>query len=270
MPPSALIAEDEPLLAAALQAELAQAWPELAVVACAADGPAALEQALAVRPDVVFLDIRMPGMNGIEVAEALAEDWADDASLPLVVFVTAYEEYAVRAFEQAAVDYVLKPAAPERLARTCDRLRAALALRRSAGGQAPESLAAVLGQLRGLLDTPAGPRNAGGGTLSVLPASVGATVHMVPASEVLFFEAADKYVRVVTERREYLIRIPLRQLLPQLDPDEFWQVHRSIVVRADAVATAVRSETGRLELTLRGYAGRLEVSRLYAHRFKAL
>jgi DNA-binding LytR/AlgR family response regulator len=271
MAPTALIAEDEPLLAANLRAELAQAWPQLRIVATATDGITAVEQALATRPDIVFLDIRMPGMSGLEAAEAIAEDWTDGASLPLVVFVTAYEEYALRAFEQATVDYVLKPVAPDRLARTCERLRAALQRRAGPGRDDPEELANMLERLRGTLELPgseAAP--AGAAHLTVLQASVGATIHMVPVADVLYFEAADKYLRVVTSVRDYLIRTSLRQLMAQLDPRQFWQVHRSIVVRVDAIATATRNEAGKVELALRAHPDKLEVSRIYAHRFKAM
>jgi DNA-binding LytR/AlgR family response regulator len=267
---TALIAEDEPLLAASLQQELAAAWPQLRVVGTAANGIAAVEQGLALRPDVVFLDIRMPGMDGLEAAEAITEDWPADAPLPALVFVTAYEEYALRAFEHAAVDYVLKPVDAARLARTCTRLRTALQGRGSAA-LAPPALAAVLGELKGLLAaSDAGTPAQGLQRLTVLQASVGATIHLVPVAEVLYFEAADKYIRVITAAREYLIRVPLRQLMQQLDPQQFWQVHRSLLVRADAIATAVRDETGKVELTLRGHPERLVASRLYAHRFKPM
>jgi len=269
---SALIAEDEPLLAASLQAELAIAWPQLRIVGTAANGVAAVEQALALHPDIVFLDIRMPGMSGLEAAEAIAEDWAADAPLPAFVFVTAYEEYALRAFEHAAVDYVLKPVDAARLGRTCARLQAALQARAGTPGGTPQVLSAMLNQLKDLLAAPGTDAALGAAAprLTVLQASVGATIHLVPVAEVLYFEAADKYIRVITAGREYLIRLPLRQLLQQLDPQQFWQVHRSVVVRAEAVATAVRDESGKVELTLRGHPVRLVASRLYAHRFKPM
>jgi DNA-binding LytR/AlgR family response regulator len=271
---TALIAEDEPLLAANLQAELARAWPELRIVANVGHGAAAVEQALALRPDVVFLDIRMPGMTGLEAAQALAEDWPDGApshaALPLIVFVTAYDQYALQAFEHAAVDYVLKPVQPERLTQTCDRLRAALTARRDApAASVPAALDATLAQLRSLLGAPGGSAPAAS-PLAVIQASVGAAIHMVPVADVLYFEAADKYVRVITAQREYLIRTSLRELLPQLDAQRFWQVHRGTVVRADAIATALRDDSGKVHLTLRGHADKLVASRLYAHLFKAM
>jgi DNA-binding LytR/AlgR family response regulator len=268
--PTALIAEDEALLAAHLQAELARLWPDLRVVANVSHGAAAVEQSLALRPDIVFLDIRMPGMDGLEAAQAIGEDWPDGEAPPLLVFVTAYDQYALQAFEQAAVDYVLKPVQPERLAQTCARLRAALEQRGTPDGSV--AVETALSQLRALLGTPglggspAGPA----ARLSVIQAGVGAAIHMVPVQEVIYFEAADKYVRVITAERELLIRTSLRELLPQLDPDRFWQVHRGTVVRADAIASALRDESGKLTLTLRGHGDKLAVSRLYAQRFKPM
>jgi DNA-binding LytR/AlgR family response regulator len=268
---TALIAEDEPLLAANLQAELARAWPELRIVANVGHGAAAVGQALALRPDVVFLDIRMPGMSGLEAAQTMAEDWPDDADapLPLIVFVTAYDQYALEAFEHAAVDYVLKPVQPERLAQTCARAQSALKARREAASGAPAVLEATLSQLRSLLGAP-GLRASAPPRLTVIQAGVGTAIHMVPIDEVLYFEAADKYVRVVTAQREVLIRTSLRELLPQLDPQRFWQIHRGTVVRADAIATALRDESGKVQLTLRGSKDKLVASRLYAHLFKAM
>ncbi|MEP6873279.1 MAG: LytTR family DNA-binding domain-containing protein [Burkholderiales bacterium] len=271
---TALIAEDEPLLAANLQAELARAWPELRVVANVGHGAAAVEQALALRPDVAFLDIRMPGMTGLEAAQALAEDWPEggaNAPPPLIVFVTAYDQYALQAFEHAAVDYVLKPVQAGRLAQTCTRVQAALASRREPAAGAPAAIEATLSQLRSLLAAP-GLSAAAPQLLTVIQASVGSAIHMVPVAEVLYFEAADKYVRVITAEREYLIRTSLRELLPQLDAQRFWQIHRGTVVRADAIATAVRDESGsgKVHLTLRGNQDKLVASRLYAHLFKAM
>ena len=277
MNPTALIAEDEPLLAANLQAELARAWPALKIVANVGHGAAAVEAALAQRPDVVFLDIRMPGMTGLEAAQAMTEDWPEGATLPLIVFVTAYDQYALQAFEHAAIDYVLKPVLPERLAQTCARLQAALRRRSEPDtGSALSSeaaLQATLEQLRGLLAVPglgAAATTATPAKLSVIQAAVGTAIHMVPVAEVLYFEAADKYVRVVTVQREYLVRISLRELLPQLDEHVFWQVHRGTVVRADAISTAVRDESGKVALTLRGHKDKLTASRLYANLFKAM
>jgi len=264
---SALIAEDEPLLAANLQAELARQWPELRVVACVGDGEAALQQGLALQPDLMFLDIRMPGLTGLEAAQALAEDWPDDGKpFPLIVFVTAYDQYALQAFERAAVDYVLKPVQPDRLAQTCARLRATLRQRAQPQAAAP-ALQAAIEQLRSLVGAPEPPA---AGALRVIQASAGNTITMVPVDEVLYFEAADKYVRVITATREHLIRTSLRELQPQLDAQRFWQIHRGTVVRCDAIVSALRDESGKLTLTLRGHADKLTVSRLYAHLFKGM
>ena len=267
MDPTALIAEDEALLRTALQAELARLWPPLRVVASVAHGAAAVEQALALRPQVLFLDIRMPGMSGLEAAQALAEDWPEGAPFPLIVFVTAYDEYALQAFDRAAFDYVVKPVQAERLALTCQRLQAALAARTAA----PAALDETISRLRDVLAaTSAAPPAPAAPRLSVIQAGVGAAIHLVPIDEVIYFEAADKYVRVVTAEREHLIRTSLRELLPQLDPQRFWQVHRGTVVRADAIATAVRDESGKLTLSLRDSPDKLVASRLYAHLFKAM
>ena len=261
---TALIAEDEPLLAAALRSELAALWPDLQVLPLQADGRSALEAALAQRPQVCFLDIRMPALSGLEVAAALAEDWPEGAAaFPLLVFVTAYDQYALQAFEAQAVDYLLKPVQRERLAACVARLQQRLADRapqRDALAQAMDQLRHLLGQAA----PPAEPR------LQVIQAQVGATVHLVPIEQVLYFEAADKYVRVVTAEREHLIRLSLRELLPQLDPAVFWQVHRSTVVRAAAVGSAHREDSGKVTLTLTGRPEKLVASRLYAHLFKGM
>lgn len=275
--PTALIAEDEPLLAANLRNELARLWPELNIAASVSHGHAAVEQALVLLPDVLLLDIRMPGLTGLEAAQAVAEDWPQGKALPLIVFVTAYDQYATKAFEHAAIDYVLKPVQPERLAQTCARLQAALRQRTEPDAQAGAALDATLHQLRSLLALPglsalssSGFTPAASQKLTVIQAGVGAAIHMVPVAEVLYFEAADKYVRVITAERELLIRTSLRELLPQLDERVFWQIHRGTVVRADAIATAVREESGKVTLTLRGAKEKLTASRLYAHRFKAM
>jgi len=285
-PPTALIAEDEPLLAAALQAELARAWPELQVLAVVGDGASAVTQALRLQPDVLFFDIRMPGQSGLDAAAELADEWntgtdgSDGTPFPALVFVTAYDQYAVQAFEAQAMDYVLKPIQAARLQKTVSKVQLALASRARA---ATESIAngtpdktgddaqldATLAQLRHLLA--AAPNAA---PLKVIQASVGTAIRMVPVDEVDYFEAADKYVRVLTSgsqgQHEYLLRTPLKELLPQLDEQDFWQVHRGAVVRASAVDMVTRDEAGKLWLALRGRPEKLAVSRLYAHRFKAM
>jgi DNA-binding LytR/AlgR family response regulator len=259
--PRALIAEDEPLLAASLRAELAATWPALQVAAQVGDGLSAVAQALALRPEVCFLDIRMPGCTGLEAAQALAEDWPEGVAFPLIVFVTAYDDYALQAFQAQAVDYLVKPVDRPRLAACVARLQARLADR----APPADALQATMTQLRALLgNAPAAPR------LEVIQAQVGNLVHMVPVADVIYLEAADKYVRVVTAEREHLVRTSLRELLPQLDPAVFWQVHRGTAVQARCITTARREETGKVTLTLRGRPEKLTVSRLYAHLFKGM
>jgi DNA-binding LytR/AlgR family response regulator len=271
--PTALIAEDEPLLALALQTELAKAWPALQIVATVGDGASAVRQALALQPDVLFFDIRMPGMNGLEAAAELAEQWPaigktfPGKAFPALVFVTAFDQYAVQAFEAQAVDYLLKPLQAARLAKTIEKLQLAHAK------PAPNAInfEAALSQLRGLLGATSAPgAPAGGAPLAVIQANVGNSIHMVPVEDVLCFEAADKYVRVLTNEREYLIRTPLRELLDQLDTQVFWQIHRGTVVRALAIESITRDEAGKTSLALRGLKEKFQVSRLYAHLFKAM
>jgi DNA-binding LytR/AlgR family response regulator len=265
--PTALIAEDEPLLAQALQAELARAWPQLRVLATVGDGKSAVTQALALQPDVLLFDIRMPGQSGLEAAAEVAEGWPDSKPFPALVFVTAYDQYAVQAFEAQAVDYLLKPVQAARLHKTVARVQQALAAR-AESGNANAGLDAALGQLRQLLG--AGAPTPAQAALKVIQASVGTAIRMVPIEEVLVFEAADKYVRVLTAGHEYLIRTPLKELLPQLDAHDFWQVHRGTVVRAAAIDTVHRDEAGKLSLALRGREEKVAVSRLYAHLFRAM
>ena len=260
--PRALIAEDEPLLALSLQQELAQAWPELQIVATAGDGNSAVTQALELLPDVLFFDIRMPGQSGLEAAAELADEWPGARPFPALVFVTAYDQYAVQAFETQAIDYVVKPVQQERLHKTVAKLRQALG--KQARG-APD-METTLEQLRHLLAGAASPAT----LLTTIQASVGNAIRMVPIADVVYFEAADKYVRVLTANREYLLRTPLRELVPQLDPQRFWQVHRGTIVRADAIDSVTRDDAGKLHLQLRGIKGQLAVSRLYAHLFKAM
>jgi DNA-binding LytR/AlgR family response regulator len=277
--PRALIAEDEPLLAANLRSDLAAVWPELQVMASVGDGNSAVAQTIALRPDVCFLDIRMPGSTGLEAAQALAEDWPDapgSAPFPLLVFVTAYDQYAMQAFEAQAVDYLVKPLDRQRLQSCVRRLQARLAERTPAKSPAQSpavspaadaALEQTLSQLRALLGSTAA---AAGPRLQVIQAQVGNMVHMVPVREVLYFEAADKYVRVVTVEREHLIRMSLRELQPQLDPQVFWQVHRGTVVQARCIATARKEESGKVTLSLAGRGEKLTASRLYAHLFKGM
>ena len=275
----ALIAEDEPLLAAALQQALAQAWPALQIAATVGDGLTAVQQALALQPEVLFFDIRMPGQSGLDAAAELADAWPAGKPFPALVFVTAYDQYAVQAFEAQAVDYLLKPVQAPRLQKTVQKLQLALTSQAPAAINLEAKLEATMAQLRHLLAAPGvasapplphATAAAGAAPLTMIQASSGSQIHMVPVAEVLYFEAADKYVRVLTAAREFLIRTPLKDLIGQLDAQEFWQIHRSTLVRASSITTVTRDEAGKLHLELAGRPEKLPVSRLYAHLFKAM
>ena len=275
---TALIAEDEPLLAAALKAELASAWPALQVVATVRDGASAVAQALALQPDVLFFDIQMPGMTGLEAAAELLDAWPLDAGgkpFPALVFVTAYDQYAVAAFEAQAMDYLLKPVQPARLLKTVKKVQLAQQIRAQAATKNIVStdthLEQTLTQLRALLPSMQPPAAQPLQIISAtLAGSQGNTLQMVPIADVLYFEAADKYIRVLTANAEFLIRTPLKDLLAQLSSQTFWQIHRGTVVRATAINRVVRDEAGKLTLTLHGSTDKLAVSRLYSHLFKAM
>jgi DNA-binding LytR/AlgR family response regulator len=265
----ALIAEDEPVLAQALREQLAAVWPALEVVGMASDGDQALAGIERLAPDVVFLDIRMPGRSGLEVARALAPEAT--AGAPLVVFVTAYDQHAIEAFESAAVDYLLKPVAPDRLARCVERLQARLAAGSAAAAPAPD-LQALAQALAGLL--PGATPAAAAGPLRFIRASLGDVVRQIPVDEVLYLEAQDKYVAIVTRDATALVRTPLSELLAALDPQRFVQIHRSTAVRVDAIDTIRRDFAGRQFVHLREKAGgrevKLAVSRAYAGQFRGL
>jgi DNA-binding LytR/AlgR family response regulator len=246
--PKAVLAEDEAPQRDALVAMLAQAWPALDVVACE-DGIAALEAVALHRPQIAFLDIRMPGVSGLDVARTAA------ACGSLVVFTTAYDDYAVRAFDAGAVDYLLKPVAPGRLAQAIERLRARL------GEATPPSAIDAVGE---------GLRPRGTRETRWITASIGDSVRLIGIDEVVYFQAQDKYVRVVTHADEALIRMPLRELLGGLDPDAFWQVHRGTVVRVSAIDRVRRDELGRHLLQLKGREERLPVSAAFMQRFRGM
>jgi DNA-binding LytR/AlgR family response regulator len=250
-PATAIIAEDEPEQRRALAALLREQWPELEIVAECEDGLSALEALQEQQPQVAFLDIRMPGASGIEVARAASGNVH-------VVFVTAYDEYAVAAFETGAADYLVKPVVPDRLAKAVERLRARL-----------QSNAST--DLTRLLQTLESRLKAGGTTgLKWVKASVGDTVKMFPIEEVLFFQAQDKYVRVVTSSGESVIRTPLKELARQLDGEMFWQIHRSILVRANAIDRVQKDALGHFHARLKGHAEMLPVSVPYQSRFRSM
>jgi DNA-binding LytR/AlgR family response regulator len=251
--PTAVVADDERLMREQIVARLKDAWPELAIVGEAANGREAVALVRSREPDVVFLDIRMPEMDGIEAAQALS-------GLAHVVFVTAYDEYAIRAFDQGAVDYLLKPADPERVARTCQRLRERLQ-------QKPDPMRELLAELSQKLSGGAlKPRE----YLRWVQASVGTALRMIPTGDILFFRAEDKYTRVQTDGFEALIRKPIKELVEELDPEEFWQIHRAILVRVDAVEQVSRDFRGHQVVQVRGRPEKLEVSRSFSHLFKQM
>ena len=251
--PAAIIADDERLMRDQIVSRLKEAWPELEIVGEAANGREAVALAQSLEPDIAFLDINMPGMDGIEAARALA-------GKVHIVFVTAHDQYAIRAFEFGAVDYLLKPADAERVAMTCERLRARLS-------QAPDPMTDLLAQLSQRLGG-AGikPRE----YLRWVQASVGTNIRMIPTTDILFFRAEDKYTRVQTATFEALIRKPIKELIDELDPDEFWQIHRSTVVRVDAVREVSRNLRGNQVVHLNGSPETLEVSRTFTHRFRQM
>jgi DNA-binding LytR/AlgR family response regulator len=267
--PTALIADDEPHLADYLRARLAALWPELAVVAVAANGPQAAAAIAGHRPDIAFLDIRMPGATGIEVARQLR----GATQPPRVVFVTAYDQHAVEAFDADAVDYLLKPVTDERLAHTVQKLRAAL------GGGTPvpsaEAMQALLAQLSRHLD---GSRNYLRWIRASKRSGDGEVTEQIAVADVLYIQADDKYTCVFArdsardagELREWLIRVPLSELAGQLDPADFAQVHRSVIVNLHAVAGTRRDLSGKLFVRLRDHGRELPVARKYLHLFRQM
>ena len=246
--PTALIAEDEPMLRAQLRARLGDAWPELTIVAEAENG----EQALALfderKPDIAFLDIRMPLVSGLEVARALSGRCH-------VVFVTAYDEYAVAAFDEGAVDYVLKPVAPERIAKVATRLKKRVAT-------PPLDLAALIAKLAA--------REESGGPLKWIRASLGSVMQVIAVTDVVYFQAEDKYTKVVTRESEALIKKPIKDLFDELDQEVFWQIHRGTIVNLNAIARIERDWRDQPVITLKSRPEKLTVSRTFAHRFKSM
>lgn len=263
--PRALIAEDEEILALTLKKTLERLWPELTLCGIAENGIEAVNQALKEFPDIIFLDIKMPGKTGLEVAEELADEWPGDKPFPLIVFVTAYDEYAIQAFEHEAIDYVLKPISDVRISKTVQRLQAKF----STQDERPDELGQLMAQLSKLNPALSGlaPKAE---RLSMIRAAVGNQIRMIPVGDVLYFEATDKYINVVTAEQSVLIRMSLRELLAQLDPEVFWQVHRGYIINTRYLELANRDESGKLTLQLKGSKQKIQVSRVYAHLFKQM
>lgn len=260
--PRAILADDEAHLLDYLASQLAEAWPELQIVAKAANGLDALRLIDEQEPEVVFLDIRMPGLSGLDLAARLA----GAARPPHIVFITAYDQYAVDAFEHAALDYLLKPASLERLGKTVAKLKAAL------GGPATPAptaaLQALLGQLQAQLQTQLAPAPAA--PLQWIRAAHGDETRLISIDEVIYFQSNDKYTSVFLAQGESLIRTPLRQLREQLDERQFWQIHRSVIVAARHVAGTRHDFRGRLMVQLKGRPEQLVVSRNYVDQFRQM
>jgi DNA-binding LytR/AlgR family response regulator len=246
--PTALIAEDEPMLRAQLKARLREAWPELGDIVEAENGDLALALIDERRPDVAFLDIRMPRQSGLDVARAIAGRCH-------VVFVTAYDEYAIAAFDEGAVDYVLKPVTADRIGKVVARIKARL-------GAPPLDLAALLEKLAGREETAA--------PLKWIRASLGNIMQMIAVADVVYFQAEDKYTKVVTRESAALIRKPIKDLYDELDQEAFWQIHRATIVNLQAIARVERDFRDQPVITLKSRPEKLTVSRTFAHRFKAM
>lgn len=248
--PSAIIADDEDLQRSALRRMLEQAWPELEIVADCEDGGDALDAIARLRPDVAFLDIRMPAISGLDVARA-------SAGACRIVFTTAYDSHAIEAFDLGAVDYLLKPVTQERLDQAIARLR-----EREAGGVGADLLKAMTDLDRRLRTAARAER------IRWISATAGSTIKIFPIDEVLFFESDSRYTRVVSATDEGLIRKPIKELQAGLDPDQFWQIHRGTLVSVRAIARARRDELGNITVELRGHPEQLKVSQTYAWRFR--
>lgn len=270
----ALIADDERLLREQLQSRLKQVWPELVIVGMARDGLEVVRMADELRPDILFLDIRMPGQTGIEAASDIMglDGWKGE-----LVFVTAYDEYAVSAFERGAIDYLLKPVEADRLQSTRTRIEARLkgqvndknsaitglaateAAAQAATDRMMQTLLSLQRQLSGAPTTP---------KMRWVQASTGSTTRLIAVEDILFFRSDEKYTRVQTAEQEALIRVPIKDLLPQLDEQVFWQIHRSTIVNVGEISAVHRDDTGRQRVAMKRHPETLEVSRTFAHLFR--
>ena len=273
---TAILADDERLMREQLRARLSEAWPELEFVAEAKNGSEAVDLVNRHDPDFAFLDIRMPGMTGIEAARAILG--REDNSCR-IVFITAYDQYAVEAFEQGAIDYVLKPADRERLAKTVERLKKLAFQDNGSAGSTQDTaktldrpdVAQLLERLANRLEQTGDAVQPGSKQrLQWIQASVGQSLRLIPVDDVLFFQSDEKYTRVQTTQFEALIKKPIKELIEELDPERFWQIHRSTLVNAQAIATVSRDFRGRQIVTVTGHPQKLEVSRTYTHLFKQM
>lgn len=274
--PRALIADDERLMRDQLRARLTEVWPELEIVAEAKNGLEAVALTEQHHPDIVFLDIRMPGLTGVDAARQISQlptfEEADGWPGCEIVFITAYDQYAVQAFEQGVVDYVLKPAERERLTLTVSRIRQRMAERAShAADDAPPTMPTHTPDMQLLLQRLASQINPQGpAKLQWIQATVRQTIQMIPVEDVLFFISDEKYTRVQTATVEALIRKPIKELVEELDMQLFWQIHRSTLVNVKAISGVSRDERGRQLVSVRGSTEKLEVSRSYTGLFKAM
>ena len=257
MPSTAIIAEDEPILRAQLKAKLGKLWPELTIVADVGDGEAALEAIAEHQPQFAFLDIQMPEMTGVEVARSLA---ANRDLKCHVIFVTAFDQYAVEAFETGAVDYVLKPYTDERLAATVARLKERTQARPE---PAPQNLEAMLAHLSNRL-------NPGSEKLKWIKVSIGANLRLIPIEDVLFFQSDEKYTLVATREFDGLIRTPIKEIAECVDAEKYWQIHRSTIVNASAIELVSRDFRGQATVRIKGRKENLVVSRPFSHLFKQM
>jgi DNA-binding LytR/AlgR family response regulator len=277
--PRAVLADDERLMREQLRARLAEVWPELQIVGEARNGLEAVQMVDEQRPEVVFLDIRMPGLTGVEAARQITqlpprqtpegEAGDEDELLPEIVFITAYDQYAVEAFEQGVADYVLKPAERERLQVTVQRIQQRLAARNAPPGSVEAPPAPNMQQLLHQLGARLNPGNTPA-RLQWIQATVGQAIQMIPVDEVLFFISDEKYTRVQTAQVEALIRKPIKELVDEIDPQVFWQIHRSTLVNVKAIASVTRDFRGRQIVGVKGHPEKLEVSRSYAGLFKGM
>jgi DNA-binding LytR/AlgR family response regulator len=265
---TAMIVDDEAPMRAHLRSKLNQIWPELEIIAEAQNGIVAIEEAEKLHPQIIFLDIRMPGKNGIEAAAQLAEN-------AILIFVTAYDEYAIQAFERGAMDYLLKPIDVERLEQTCLRLKQRVLEKFADTKNIEEEQPAVKPnhqsqQVEQLLTQLMLQQAQQKDYLRWIQASVGTSLRMISTKEILFFKSDEKYTLVQTEQAEFLIRKTLKELEDELDPKEFWRIHRSTLVRVSAIAEVTRDFRGRQMLGLKGCSDKLEVSRNHTHLFQQM